>query len=93
MLTIKGCFEGGAVHPAEPVAALDQEEVLITFLNERPAVLAGSIQEIDSEDDARIDAGWEALTALIKECQVDTGIEDLAHQQDHYIHGTPKREN
>ncbi len=93
MLTIKGRFEGGVVHPAEPVAALDQEEVLITFLNERPAAPAGSVQEIDSEDAARIDAGSEALTALINECQVDTGIEDLAHQHDHYIHGTPKREN
>jgi hypothetical protein len=24
---------------------------------------------------------------------LNTGIEDLAHQHDHYIHGTPKRES
>lgn len=82
MLTIKGRFEGGVVHPAEPVAALDQEEVLITFLNERPAAPAGRVQETD----------YEALTQLLADSQMDTGIEDLAHQHDHYIHGTPKRD-
>jgi len=42
---------------------------------------------------AEVDAGWDSLTALIDRCQIDTGIADLAHQHDHYIHGTPKREN
>ncbi len=44
-------------------------------------------------DAAKIDAGWDSLTALIDRCQMDTGITDLAHQHDHYMHGTPKREN
>ena len=44
-------------------------------------------------DAAEIDAGWASLNALIDRCQMDTGITDLAHQHDHYIHGTPKREN
>ena len=82
MLTIKGRFEGGVVHPAEPVAALDQEEVLITFLNERPAASVKSVRETD----------YETLTQLLADSQMDTGIEDLAHQHDHYIHGTPKRD-
>lgn len=82
MLTIKGRFKGGVVHPAEPVAALDQEEVLITFLNERPVAPAGRVQETD----------YDALTQLLADSQMDTGIEDLAHQHDHYIHGTPKRD-
>lgn len=42
---------------------------------------------------AEIDAGWDSLTALIERCQVNTGITDLAHQHDHYLHGTPKRED
>lgn len=42
---------------------------------------------------ARIDTGWDALTALLEDCQMDTGITDLAHQHDHYLHGTPKRED
>jgi hypothetical protein len=35
---------------------------------------------------------WDALMKLVEECQVDTGIPDLAHQHDHYLYGTPKRE-
>ena len=41
----------------------------------------------------RIETGWEALTALIESCQMDTGITDLAHQHDHYRLGTPKRKD
>jgi hypothetical protein len=29
---------------------------------------------------------------IIQECQIDTGISDVAYQHDYYIHGTPKRE-
>ena len=83
MLTIKGRLKDGVVYPTELVAAYDEEEVLITFLNEqvRPALPRPAVQETD----------YEALTKLLEDCQMDTGIEDLAHQHDHYLHGTPKR--
>jgi hypothetical protein len=29
---------------------------------------------------------------IIQDCQIDTGISDLAYQHHHYIHGTPKIE-
>lgn len=38
------------------------------------------------------DAGWQALDQLIDEYAMETGIHDLAHQHDHYIHGTPKQD-
>lgn len=38
------------------------------------------------------DSAWDEFEQLIDRCTVDTGIEDLAHQHDHYLHGTPKRE-
>jgi hypothetical protein len=38
------------------------------------------------------ETGWEALQQLVRVCEVDTGISDLAHQHDHYLYGTPKRE-
>lgn len=38
------------------------------------------------------DTSWDKLDQLIDQCTVETGIEDLAHQHDHYIHGVPKRE-
>lgn len=83
MLTIKGRLKGGVIYPTEPVADYDEEEVLITFLNEqvRPASPRPAVQETD----------YDALTKLLDDCQMDTGIEDLAHQHDHYLYGTPKR--
>lgn len=47
---------------------------------------------LSKSEAVEIDAGWAALGALIDRCRIDTGISDLAHQHDHYIHGTPKRE-
>ena len=38
------------------------------------------------------ETGWEALQQLVRACEVNTGISDLAHQHDHYLYGTPKRE-
>ena len=35
---------------------------------------------------------WDQLEQLIDKSIVDTGIEDMAHQHDHYIHGTLKRD-
>jgi hypothetical protein len=36
---------------------------------------------------------WEEFEQILEECQVSTGIKDLSEQHDHYIHGTPKRED
>ena len=30
---------------------------------------------------------------FIEENFIDTGITDMAHQHDHYLYGTPKRED
>lgn len=35
---------------------------------------------------------WDALGDLLEECKVETGISDLSYQHDHYLKGTPKRE-
>ena len=35
---------------------------------------------------------WDDFDQIIQESQVSTGISDLSHQHDHYIHGTPKRD-
>ena len=79
MLTIKGRLKDGVVYPNEPVAGYDQEEVLITFLNEQiPVAYARDVQETD----------YDALTKLLEDCQMDTGIEDLADHDDHFLHGS-----
>ncbi len=35
---------------------------------------------------------WSELTEIVEECQMETGINDLSYQHDHYLYGTPKRE-
>ncbi|MCB8945328.1 MAG: hypothetical protein H6658_16395 [Ardenticatenaceae bacterium] len=43
-------------------------------------------QAIDDDE-----AGWDSLMKTIADAVVDVGIEDLAHEHDHYLYGTPKR--
>jgi hypothetical protein len=80
MLSIEGTFSGGVARPDDVVAGRDGQRVLITF-----------VDEANAEELAVIDDGWDTLNALINKCQMSTGISDLAHQHDHYVHGTPKR--
>jgi len=42
----------------------------------------------DKKEEKQIDE-WDLI---IQDCKIDTGIEDLAYQHDHYIYGTPKRQ-
>ncbi|MEM7760682.1 MAG: hypothetical protein AAF298_21500 [Cyanobacteria bacterium P01_A01_bin.40] len=35
---------------------------------------------------------WEDFDQIIQESQVSTGISDLSHQHDHYIHGKAKQD-
>jgi hypothetical protein len=35
---------------------------------------------------------WDEFDQILQESQVSTGISDLSHQHDHYIHGTAKRD-
>jgi len=81
MLSVKGVFEDGAARPSEPVAGRDGQIVVITFLDEVDEVRVSSQT-----------AEWGALIELVEECALDTGIPDLAHQHDHYLHGTPKKD-
>ncbi len=78
MLEIKGKVHNGAVLPLEPISdSYEGQEVTIT-LAEEPVT--------NEESD------WDRLFAAIEENQIDADITDLAHQHDHYLYGTPKRE-
>lgn len=46
-----------------------------------------------SQDTKKVDddSDWDKLSQILDECQINTGITDLAEQHDHYIHGIPKR--
>jgi predicted DNA-binding antitoxin AbrB/MazE fold protein len=80
MLSVEGTFENGIVQLNQPVAGRDGQKVIIVFLQE--------------ENESPIsDSAWNDFAQMLKDCQVHTGIGDLAHQHDHYLHGTPKRED
>lgn len=82
MISVKGKIKNGVALPLEPVKKSDEGRgVIITFVDE------------EAEEAKRPNGknGNVSLKALIDEFQIDTGIEDLASQHDHYLYGTPKK--
>lgn len=78
MLSVRGIFKDGKAQPMKYIERHENQPVIITFLEDEEI-------KIDEEDD------WDNLIQLIKDCAVDTGIEDLAHQHNYYLYGTPKK--
>ncbi len=67
--------------PLEPVTHSDEgRNVIITFVDDE----SQTARPTHSNGDL-------SLKKLIDEFRVDTGIEDLASQHDHYLYGTPKK--
>lgn len=81
MLSVKGKFHNGMAQPTEPVEGHEGESVIITFFDADRTTSSPTN-----------DAGWQALTQLVEDCAVETGISDLAQQHDHYLYGKPKQE-
>jgi hypothetical protein len=81
MLTsVKGKFKNGVARPLEEVEGREDQPVVIVFLEE--SYVEAASREI----------GWDTLTQLVDKCAVETGINDLAHQHDHYLYNKPKEE-
>lgn len=82
MISVKGTIKNGMALPLEPVKATDEgRSVMITFIDD----------DSKSPSPVKTSGNSKTLEELIKECEVDTGITDLASQHDHYLYGTPKR--
>jgi len=79
MLSVKGIFRKGTAFPTEKVDGHENQQVIITFLKDDET-------GVDEEGD------WDDLIQLVEASIVETGIEDLAHQHDHHLYGTPKRD-
>lgn len=81
MISVKGKFKNGVALPLEPIEKSHEgRSVIITFLDEQ-------VKEVLSEKPN----GAKSLEDLIAECEVDTGISDLAAQHDHYLYGKSKK--
>jgi hypothetical protein len=81
MLSVKGVFKKGAAQPLTPLQGREGQPVIITFLEE-PLAEAEQPEE---------QAAWSALGQLVQACAVATGVDDMAHQHNHYLYGTPKK--
>lgn len=81
MLAVRGVFEKGRARPIRNIKGREGQPVIITFLDE-PA---------ETERAAQVSPGdaWQAMTQLVESCAVETGIRDLAHRHDTYLHHTP----
>ncbi len=86
MITVRGKIENGKVLALEPIDdEFEGREVQITLVEEN-----GSNR---SANEGEIENGWKQLIDTIERNRISTGIGDLAHQHDHYLYGTPKRED
>jgi len=76
MISVKGKFQNGVALPLEPIEKSHEgRSVIITFLDEQT-------KEVLSEKTN----GAKSLEDLIAECEVDTGIDNLARQHDKYLY-------
>lgn len=82
---LKAIYENGVLRLKEPLSLPDGAEVEVTVT---------SHEEGNGEQLQRMeDRSWDALSQLIAECAIDTGVPDLASQHDHYLYGIPKKLN
>lgn len=86
LISVKGTFQNGVALPSEQIVNREGQTVIITFLEEETETV------YLEPSDAEREAGWDRLMQLIKQCQMDIGIEDLAYQHDHYLYGKPKQD-
>jgi ssDNA-specific exonuclease RecJ len=55
--------------------------------SEQDGIAAMILQELEKKQVV----AWDDFDQIMQESQVSTGISDLSHQHDHYIHGIPTR--
>jgi predicted DNA-binding antitoxin AbrB/MazE fold protein len=82
---LKAIYEQGVLRLKEPLSLPDGTQVYVTVI----------APEEDNGEPSRIMDGrsWDTLTQLLADCEIDTGVPDLASQHDHYLYGIPKRLN
>jgi hypothetical protein len=85
MQSIKGIVRNGVIYPDQPITYPDNHPVIITFLE------AEKQEQLVSVSPEEYETSWDALELALNQNAVDTGISDLAHQHDHYLHGKQKQ--
>ena len=79
---LKAIYENGVLRLKERLSLPDGAEVEVTVT---------SHERNGEPSQAMDDRSWDNLTQLLADCEIDTGVTDLASQHDHYLYGIPKR--
>ena len=79
---VKAIYEHGALKLVDPIELAEGAEVDVIVIAHEP----------ENSKQPSNDHSWNALEELLSECAIDTSISDLAHQHDHYLYGTSKRD-
>jgi predicted DNA-binding antitoxin AbrB/MazE fold protein len=78
---LKAIYERGVLPLKEPLSLPDGTQV---------DVIVTSHEEVNGEPSQGMDGrSWDTLTQLLADCEIDTGVPDLASQHDHYLYGIP----
>jgi predicted DNA-binding antitoxin AbrB/MazE fold protein len=76
---MKGTYQRGVIHLETPLSLPDGAHVNVTVVaTERSR---DELHEMDG-------SSWDALTRLLSDCAIDTGISDFARSHDRYLYGS-----
>ena len=80
---LKAIYEHGVLRLKQPLSLPDGAQVDVTVV---------SHEEDNGERSPRMeDQSWDALTQLLTDCAIDTGIPDFARHHDHYLYGISEK--
>lgn len=80
---LKAIYEQGVLRLKEPLSLPDGTQVDVTVTSHE--------EDNGERSQGMDDRSWDSLTQLLADCEIDTGVPDLASQHDHYLYGIPKR--
>ena len=80
---LKAIYENGVLRLKEPLPLPEGAQVDVT--------VTASEENYADHSQKNQGQGWDALTQLLAECSIDTGVSDFARQHDHYLYGVPKK--
>ena len=78
---MKGTYQRGVIHLDEPLPLPDGAQVDVAVV----ATERGQNQLPEMDE-----SSWDALTQLLADCAIDTGIADLASRHDYYLYAMAK---
>jgi predicted DNA-binding antitoxin AbrB/MazE fold protein len=79
---LKAIYEQGVLRLKEPLSLADGTQVDVTVTSPKE----------DNEPSQVMDGrSWDTLTQLLADCEIDTGVTDLASQHDHYLEDAMER--